>query len=66
MSLLTIVIVLIIVGLLLWVIETRIPMDATIKKILIAVVVIVTVVWLCQELGVWHYLKEVHTPNLKS
>jgi hypothetical protein len=35
-------------------------------SLLTIVIVLIIVVWLCQELGVWHYLKEVHTPNLKS
>ena len=60
MSLLTIVIALIVVGVLLWLVNTYIPMDATIKKILNIVVFIVVVIWLLKVLNVWHYLGEVH------
>ncbi len=59
MSLLTIVLVLIVVGVLLYVVTTHIPMEPTIRKIIIALVVIVTVVWLLRALGVWHHLSAV-------
>jgi hypothetical protein len=51
MSLLSIIIVLIVVGVLLWLINTYIPMQGTIKSILNAVVVIVVVLWLLQAFG---------------
>jgi hypothetical protein len=51
MPLLTIVIVLIVVGVLLWLINNYIPMDGKIKSILNAVVVIVVVIWLLQAFG---------------
>jgi preprotein translocase subunit SecE len=49
MSLLTVVVVLIVVGILLWCVNTYIPMDAKIKTILNVVVVIVVVVWLLTD-----------------
>jgi hypothetical protein len=52
MSLLTIVVVLIVVGVLLWLINTYIPMQPTVKSILNAVVIIVLVIWLLQAFGV--------------
>ncbi len=52
MSLITIVIVLIVVGLLLWLVETYIPMNPTIKRIIDALVIIVVVLWLLQVFGV--------------
>jgi len=52
MSLITVVIILIVVGVLLWLINAYIPMQATIKSILNAVVVIVVVIWLLQAFGV--------------
>ena len=52
MSLVTIVVVLVVVGVLLWLINTYIPMQRTIKTILNAVVVIVVVIWLLQAFGV--------------
>jgi len=57
MSLLTIVIVLIVVGVLLWLINTYIPMDRKIKNILNIVVVIVVVIWLLQAFGLLGSLK---------
>jgi hypothetical protein len=52
MSLVTIVIVLIVVGVLLWLINAYIPMQSTIKSILNAVVIIVVVIWLLQAFGI--------------
>ncbi|HSO42692.1 MAG TPA: Thivi_2564 family membrane protein [Rhodospirillales bacterium] len=53
MPLITIVIVLIIVGVLLWLANTYIPMDRKIKMILNIVVVIAVVLWLLQAFGVF-------------
>jgi hypothetical protein len=52
MSLLTVVIVLIVVGVLLWLINAYIPMDRKIKNILNIVVVIGVVIWLLRAFGV--------------
>ena len=60
MSLLTILIVLIVAGVLLWLVNSYIPMDSKIKGILNVVVVIVVVVWLLKEFGVFNYLKNFH------
>jgi hypothetical protein len=51
MPLLTIVVVLIVVGVLLWLVNNYIPMDSKIKSILNAVVVILVVLWLLQAFG---------------
>jgi hypothetical protein len=52
MSLISIIIVIIVVGVVLWLINSFIPMQATIKKILNAVVVIVVILWLLSVFGV--------------
>lgn len=52
MSLINLVIVLIVVGVFLWLINTFLPMDGRIKTILNAVVIIVVVLWLLQNFGV--------------
>ncbi len=52
MSLLNLVVILIVVGVLLWLVNTYIPMDAKIKSILNIVVVIAVVLWLLQAFGV--------------
>lgn len=51
MPLVTILLVLIIVGVFLWLINSYIPMDSKIKSILNAVVVIVLVIWLLRVFG---------------
>jgi hypothetical protein len=51
MSLISIVVILIVVGVLLWLANTYIPMDAKIKAILNVVVVVVVVLWLLQAFG---------------
>ena len=59
MSIITIVIVLIVVGVILWLINTYIPMQHAIKTILNVVVVIVVILWLLNEFDVLHLL-DVH------
>jgi hypothetical protein len=51
MPLLHLVLVLVVIGVLLWLVNTYIPMDGKIKSILNAVVVIGVVVWLLQAFG---------------
>jgi len=60
MPLLTILIVLIVAGVLLWLVNSYIPMDHKIKTILNVVVVIVVVGWLLKLFGVLTYLKDIH------
>ena len=52
MPLINLVIVLIVVGVLLWAVNTYIPMDRKIKNILNIVVVVAVVVWLLRAFGV--------------
>ena len=52
MPLINIVVVLIVTGVLLWLINTYIPMQGTIKSILNAVVVICIVLWLLSVFGI--------------
>lgn len=56
MPILQIVLVLVAVGVVLWLINRYIPMQGTIKNILNAVVVIITVIWLLKVFGVWDNL----------
>ncbi len=51
MPLIQLVIILVVVGVILWVINSYIPMQATIKKILNAVVIIVVIIWLLSVFG---------------
>jgi len=59
MPLLTVLIALIVVGVLLWLINTYIPMDRKIKSILNVVVVIAVILWLLKGFGVLDNLKGV-------
>ena len=52
MPLINLVITLIVVGVLLWLVNTYIPMDGKIKNILNIVVVIAVVLWLLSAFGV--------------
>ena len=52
MPLIHIVLVLIVVGVLLWLINSFIPMDSKIKSLLNIVVVIAVIIWLLQAFGV--------------
>lgn len=60
MPLLHIVLVLIVVGVLLWLVNTYIPMDGKIKSILNVVVVVAVVLWLLQAFGILGSLNSVH------
>ncbi len=52
MSFLTILLVIVLVGVLLWAVNSFIPMDSKIKSILNVVVVIALIIWLLQAFGV--------------
>ena len=52
MPLINLIIILVVVGVILWLINTYIPMDRKIKSILNIVVVIVVVIWLLSVFGV--------------
>ena len=56
MPLLTVLIILIVAGVLLWLVNNYIPMDRKIKTILNVVVVIVVIIWLLKLFGVFGYL----------
>ena len=57
MPLVHLIIVIIVVGVVLWLINTYIPMQATIKGILNLVVIIVVVLWLLSAFGIIHSLQ---------
>ncbi len=59
MPLFNVLLVLIAVGVLLWLINSYIPMDRKIKSILNVVVVIVVVIWLLRVFGVMGSLSNV-------
>jgi len=59
MPLIQILLVLIVVGVLLWLVNSFIPMQSTIKSILNGVVVIVVVLWLLNVFGLFHSLSHI-------
>jgi Flp pilus assembly protein TadB len=59
MPLMQILLALIVVGVLLWLVNRFIPMQATIKSILNAVVVIGVVLWLLDTFGLFHSLSRI-------
>jgi ABC-type long-subunit fatty acid transport system fused permease/ATPase subunit len=65
MSLVTVVLTLIVVGVLLWLINTYIPMAASIKSILNFVVVVAVVLWLLYGFGVLGHSGQIRLPDVK-
>lgn len=60
MSILTILIVLIIAGVVLWLVNSYIPMDVKIKRILNIVVTIFVIVFLLKAFGIIDYLSGIN------
>jgi len=65
MSLISLVVTLIVVGVLLWLVNTYIPMDGKIKKILNIVVVVVVVLWLLVAFGVLGHVGDIRVPRVQ-
>ena len=65
MTLVGIVVVLVVVGLILWLINTYIPMAGAIKSLLNIVVFIVVLIWVLQTFGLIGPINGIHIPNLK-
>jgi len=61
----SLVVTLIVVGVLLWLANSYIPMDGKIKKILNVVVVICVVVWLLYAFGILHHSGDISVPQLR-
>ncbi len=59
MPLVEIVVVLVIVGVLLWLVNSYIPMAPAVKSLLNAVVVIALIIWILKLAGLWHYITQV-------
>jgi hypothetical protein len=54
MPIITIIVVLVVVGVILWLVNTQIPMDNRIKTIINVLVGLALFLWVLQLLGVWH------------
>ena len=59
-----VVIVVIVVGVLLWVVNSYVPMDGKVKQILNIVVIIALVLWLLSVFGVLDYFGGTPVPHL--
>jgi hypothetical protein len=64
MPLVTVVLTLVVVGVILWLINTYIPMQGTIKTILNFVVVIAVVLWLLYGFGIISHSGNIHLPTV--
>lgn len=63
MPILQLVLILIVIGVVLWLVNAYIPMDATIKRIINIVVIIAVVLWLLSVFGLFAGLSSVKTPH---
>jgi len=61
---LSVALTLIVIGVLLWLVTTYVPMNGTISRILIGFVVVCVVIWLLQVFGLFH-LANVPVPQVR-
>ncbi len=64
MSLLQVIIVLIVVGVLLWLVDSYIPMEQTIRRIINVVVIIAVVFWLLSVFGLLGHANSMRIPTV--
>jgi hypothetical protein len=64
MSLISLVVTLIVIGVLLWLVNTYIPMEGKIKKILNIVVLVCVVVWLLYAFGILNHSGDLRVPRI--
>jgi hypothetical protein len=65
MSLISLVITLVVVGVLLWLVNAYIPMDGKIKKVLNVVVLICVIGWLLSVFGVLGHAGTIRVPQVQ-
>jgi hypothetical protein len=63
MSLIALVVTLAVVGVLLWLLEKYVPMDAGFKKIIHIVVIVAVILWLLSVFGVLHSADSIRVPH---
>jgi type IV secretory pathway TrbL component len=64
MSLISLAVTLIVIGVLLWLVNAYIPMDGKIKKLLNVVVVVCVVVWLLFAFGILNHSADIRVPRV--
>jgi hypothetical protein len=60
-NLLPVILTLLLVGVVMWLINSYAPISAGWKKLINIVAAIIVVIWLLQVFGVWGYIGSVHT-----
>jgi len=65
MSLVSLIITLIVVGVLLWLLNTYLPMDGKIKQIINAVIIIAVILWLLSAFGVLGRASTIQVPRVR-
>jgi hypothetical protein len=65
MSLVEIILILVVAGLIMWMINTYIPMAGAIKSLLNIVVFVVLLIWILQTFGLIGAIPGLHMPALK-
>ena len=63
MPLIQLILVLVVVGVILWVINSYIPMQTTIKKILNVVVIVAVIIWLLSVFGLIGNISSIRVGN---
>lgn len=62
MPIINIALILVVIGVAMWLVNTYVPMAAGIKSVLNAVVVIAVVVWVLRASGLWSDLSQYRVP----
>jgi 1-acyl-sn-glycerol-3-phosphate acyltransferase len=65
MTIISVLMILVVIGVVLWLINKFIPMDGKIKAILNAVIVILVILWLLNAFGVIGPLSNIHPGNIR-
>lgn len=65
MDLIQLIITIVVVGVVLWLVETYIPMDAAIKKLLQVAVIIIVALWLLQSFGLLGHVGGGHIEDVR-
>jgi hypothetical protein len=60
MPIFVVVLILIVIGFLLWAMNTYVPMQPGIKKIINWLVIILAIIWVLKVIGLWAYLLSVN------
>jgi len=64
LSIISLIITLVAIGLILWLVNTYIPMDGKIKQIMNVIVLVAVVVWLLYVFGIMGHIGDARVPRL--